>query len=55
MCFTKNKPWYTKLLGIKPMPKIALTDLYVIKILVNDYGQLIILCILISLITLTYF
>lgn len=40
MCFTKKKPWYTKLLGIKPIPKIALTDLYVIKVLVDDYGQL---------------
>ena len=40
MCFTNKKPWYTKLLGIKPIPKIALTDLYVIKVLVDDYGQL---------------
>lgn len=41
MCFTKKKPWYTKLLGIKPIPRIAFTDLYVIKVLVDDYGQLI--------------
>ena len=40
MCFTKKKPWYTKLLGIKPIPRIAFTDLYVIKVLVDDYGQL---------------
>lgn len=40
MCFTNKKPWYTKLLGIKPIPKIALTDLYVIKVLVDDYRQL---------------
>lgn len=40
MCFTKKKPWYTKLLGIKPIPKIALTDLYVIKVLENHNGQL---------------
>lgn len=41
MCFTKKKPCYTKLLGIKPIPKIALTDLYVIKVLENYNGQLI--------------
>lgn len=40
MCFTNKKPWYTKLLGIKPIPKIALTDLYVIKVLENHNGQL---------------
>ena len=39
MCFTNKKPWYTKLLGIKPIPKIALTDLYVIKVLENHNGQ----------------
>ena len=41
MCFTNKKPWYTKLLGIKPIPRIAFTDLYVIKVLMDDYGQLI--------------
>ena len=40
MCFTKKKPWYTKLLDIKPIPRIAFTDLYVIKVLIDDYGQL---------------
>lgn len=40
MCFTNKKPWYTKLLGIKPIPKIALTNLYVIKVLENYNGQL---------------
>lgn len=40
MCFTKKKPWYTKLLGIKPIPRIAFTNLYVIKVLENYDEQL---------------